>query len=374
MVRCLYVLALFTLLLNPIGAPAALASQTPDIQQDERQIAALLDNMEIAVLAQNRTLYLSYVDQSDPIFVLEHSRWADEWAQKKIVYGYELQIRDLAINGDEATAILTIRWSLEEGNRVGQRAIFPAQFRRGKDGVWRYAGEYFMSSETEHFRVHALPGLESVAKDLIAELPDVYDHVTSSLEHKPSTINHIKLYDTQPALVANTLLTLPPITGWNEPGESLKLFARPGRAPLQATLAHEFTHFLSFDMAGTKYSRMPWWLEEGIAEYVGSHYWSDERKRERLHDVRDLAVNGKLAAWEKISNFKETPVDLWRYVYPQGYVFVRYVTESFGQKPRNAWLRAMATDMNISQASEKVLGLNFEKLHTGFLEWLKKQE
>ncbi len=46
---------------------------------------------------------------------------------------------------------------------------------------------------------------------------------------------------------------------------------RLGAAP-EAAVAHEFTHFLEFEMAGTARSRLPWWLSEGLAVYVANDY------------------------------------------------------------------------------------------------------
>src|SRR6185503_9664049 len=128
------------------------------------------------------------------------------------------------------------------------------------------------SFETEHFRVRAMPGLVGVAKEISTNLPEIYDYVTNNFGHTPSSNLEIKLYDTSAVLVANTLLSLPEIHGWNEPGESLKLVAAADEAPPLAALAHEFTHFLTFDMARTARPRMPWWLTEGIAMEIGSHY------------------------------------------------------------------------------------------------------
>lgn len=46
----------------------------------EQQIATVLDRMQQAVSAQNREIYLSYVDLSDPVFALEQQHWADDWS------------------------------------------------------------------------------------------------------------------------------------------------------------------------------------------------------------------------------------------------------------------------------------------------------
>lgn len=351
------------------ATPLATLAATSDSSADESSINTLVANMQKAVLAQDRAGYLSYVDQSDPVFWLEHTRWADDWSKKPVVTAFSLRIQKLAVTDRDATADLTMQWTTTE-NRA-RTARYPARFRRGDDGLWRYAGEAWTTLETEHFRVRTLPGLEGVAKDLVGALPEVYDHVTSSLNFKPAAINEIKLYPTSEALGANTLLSLPPISGWNEPGEALKLFTKPDSAPPKATLAHEFTHFISFEMAGTAHSRMPWWLEEGIAEYVGSKFWSEARQQARLDQVRKLATDNRLAAWDTISDFENTPVNLWQYVYPQGYAFVRYVTETYGVQRRNDWLKAMAKDMNLPEATKSALGVSFDDLNAAFGAWLK---
>jgi hypothetical protein len=182
----------------------------------------------------------------------------------------------------------------------------------------------------------------------------------------------IKLYAQPEALVANTLLSLPLIAGWNEPGEALKLVHRPDGAPLTGTIAHELTHFAGFDRAGTKRSRMPWWLDEGIATYVASQL-PGAPAQDRLAQVIQWNAEGTLAPWAEMAVFEDAPVELWTYVYPQGYAMVRFVTERFGQEERNAWLAAMATEIEIDAATPAVLGRSFDQLDTEFRAWLASQ-
>ncbi len=338
---------------------------------DEQQIVALVDNMHSAVVARDRALYLSYVDLADPVFALEHTRWADEWSKQAVASRFDLGVAGITVKGDRATGRLTITWTAKETPE--RKAEFSVQFRRGKDGVWRYAGELWISADTEHFRVHAAPGLEDVAKDTIAVLPGVYSHVTRSLDYTPNKNMEVKLYTTSEALVANTLLSLPPIHGWNEPGESLKLWAENNEPPATNSLAHEFAHFLSFEMAGTAHSRMPWWLEEGLATYVGSYFEQPVRRDGRLERVREWADDGKLVAWDKVSDFNATPVELWQYVYPQGYAFVRYVTETYGEAKRNTWIKAMSKRSSLEDATRSAFGSTFEQIDAQFLGWLKKR-
>jgi hypothetical protein len=120
-------------------------------------------------------------------------------------------------------------------------------------------------------------------------------------------------------------------------------------------------------MAGVKHSHMPWWLEEGIADFVGSHF---RRLDRRLEQVRTWALTGELVSWEKISDFNNTPVELWKYVYPQGQIFVRFITETYGVKLRNQWLKAMAANSDLEQATRTVFNKPFSALNHDFLDWL----
>ena len=118
---------------------------------------------------------------------------------------------------------------------------------------------------------------------------------------------------------------------------------------------------------------MPWWLAEGMAEYVASDYWTFTERRLRLAQARQWQQAGGLVTWEAISRFEDTPERLWPYVYIQGYAFARYVTETYGAGLRNEWLRAMA-DASLEEATPAVLGMPFEELDAGFLGWLAAQD
>jgi hypothetical protein len=368
--RLPFVILVIVLVTGLSGIPArALWLSSTAQTSDQQQIVELVDKMRAAVVAQDKTLYLSLVDPHDPVFALEHTRWADEWSKDAVVSEFDLKVRNVVVNADEATADLAVTWTATGQSR--RTADYPVQFRRDSDGVWRYAGEFWHDTETEHFRVHAAPGLEDAAKAVIDMLPDIYAYVTKTLAYTPSTNMQIKLYASSEALVATTLLSLPRIQGWNEPGESLKIWAIDKQSPSPSTLAHEFTHFLSFELAGTAHSRMPWWLEEGLASYVGSYFEEPKQRDGRLRLVRDWADSGKLVSWERISDFAATPVSLWRYVYPQGYAFVRFVTEVYGDDARNTWIKAMCKEASLEEATHTAFSLSFDQLDARFREWLK---
>ncbi len=364
------VLVLIGLLVLALLHNPAAAQQ--DTQTDEAAITALVDAMTDAIRAQNCETYLNYVDLAGPVFRSEHTYWIDDWAEGAPLDRFALDVTGIAVSGDTATGTLTVIWARQPDVSY-RRAEFPARFMRDSGGEWRFAGGAWQTLETEHFQVHIFPGMEPVAKDLIAMLPAIYDHATGSLGYVPDDVMHIKLYDHPDDLGALIALSLPQIRGWNEPGESLKLLVLPGETPSAAVMAHELTHFLTFEMAGTTHGQYPWWVMEGISEYVAAEYWDDAYAAERIEAVQYWAAAGRLAPWDEISDFETTPVDLWRYVYPQGYAFVRYVSAVFGEDARNAWLWAMAGERDIYAASESALEMPFEDLSAGFLGWLAEQ-
>jgi hypothetical protein len=355
--------------------PAAIASPSapaPSSEQAATEVQALLGEMAAAVLAGDRDGYLEFVDLSDPVFAIEHTRWADDWSSRSPVSAYSLGLSDLNPIGESATGLVTVEWAFDPSVVAEPPRIttFQAQFTHGA-GSWRFAGERWASTEVTHFVLRVAPGLEAAVPDIADVLPGIYGDVTTEIGYEPSGTLEIKLYADANALVANTLLSLPTIRGWNEPGEALKLVHDPQGPPLAPTIAHELTHFIGFDRAGTQRTRMPWWLDEGIATYVASTI--EGPSVDRLAQVIAWEAAGELAPWDEMVVFEETPVELWEHVYPQGYAMVAFVTERFGAEPRNDWLAAMASEMDIEAATPTELGLTFRELDTEFRDWLADQ-
>jgi hypothetical protein len=329
------------------------------------EIVALVAAMEAAVLAGDRDGYLALIDLTDPVFAAEQTHFADDWIANPPT-AYILSVTDVVVDGAVATGALVVNWAAAEQDM--RRAALAVRFTQ-VDGAWRFAGEEWVTQQAEHFRIHVAPGLEPQLPAVTDSLPDIYEYVTTHFEWVPTTDMEIKVYTGPAELVAMTWLSLPDIRGWNEPGEALKLQLDPDSSPT-STIAHEFTHFLEFNRAGTARSRMPWWLSEGIASYFGYHYLDPGAAEARIQQVRDWAANGELADWDAMAVFEETPLELWPYVYAQGYAFSVFVTDSYGEAQRNRWLAAMAVESDIADATRDVLGLSFDDLAAQFVEWL----
>ena len=364
--------------LTPAGSTAPTAKPTPlgtvsltpppGSLAPTAAIEFLVARMSEAVRLRDRDGYLAMIDLSEPHFALEHTRLADEWSGLHPVRDYTETVEGLDVEGDSTTGTLSATWTNSEGEV--RTASWLGTFTNGPTG-WRYAGEVWETTTVPHFLIKVAPGLEDRVAKITPDLPAVYAHVTDSLDYTPTADLQIKLYADPTALAANTLLSLPDIRGWNEPGEALKLRWDSEDPFLTGVIAHEMTHFTAFDRAGTKRTKMPWWLDEGLATFVA-------RKFDTIKNTTDPAIetvaawnaNGELVDWDKMAVFETTPMALWRNVYPQGYAMVRFVSDRFGRDLRNQWLAKMATEMDIEAATPAVLGMSFHDLDNAFREWL----
>jgi hypothetical protein len=356
----------------PTAAPTPIGTVSltppPGSLTPAAEIEFLVASMAAHVRVGDKAGYLELIDLSDPAFGLEHSRLADEWAALHPAPDYQLTVEDLSVDGADATGTLTATWTNFQGEP--RSASWPGTFVRGAGG-WRYAGEDWITTQEPHFTIKYAPGLEAQLPNVTEDLPAIYDHVVDTLDYTPVGTLQIKLYADAPALAANTLLSLPNVNGWNEPGEALKLRVDPEDPYMTPTIAHEMTHFTNFDRAGTQRTRMPWWLDEGIAVYVSRKFDLIKHDTDTATElVASWQANGELVDWDRMAVYETTPQELWRFVYPQGYVMVRYVSTTFGRDLRNQWLAKMATEMDIDAATPAVLGTSFDDLDKAFREWL----
>lgn len=361
--------------LFPTPVPTAAPTPTPVAERSAAEaIARLLGAMQSAIFTRDAAAYLALVDlEADPTFGLEHTRWVEDWDSGPAnILQFALAVRNLTLNeaGDAAVGDLNVAWSTLGGVQVSRGADYPARFTRDAAGQWRYAGEYFaLSAATEHFDVLAMDGLEAVLAEVVGYLPDVHARVTAALDHTPAGRQVIKLYANPWALVATTRLSLTePISGWNEPGEALKLVGAAARN--EATLAHEFAHYITFDLAGTTRGGYPWWVAEGLAEFAASGFWTGAERIARIAAVQERRRSAGLVAWDDLSVFEETPESLWPYAYQQGYAFVRFVEETYGAAARNAWVRAMAAGDTLEAATQAAFAVSFQEANAAFLGWL----
>ncbi len=362
--------------LFPTLIPTAAPTATPVAESNHsEEIARLLGNLQNALITRDGAGYLALTDLSDPVFALEHTRWVEDWDKPTGgVLRYTLTMRNLVISDDAttATADLNAAWSTLANVQVSRGADYPVRFTRAEDGRWLYAGELWAATvETDHFIIKAMPGQEALAQAMTEFLPDVFERVTTALEHTPTGRQQIKIYDNPWAMIATIRLSLTTeIGGWNEPGESLKITS--DRAADERTIAHEFAHYLMFDLANTTRGQYPWWVSEGIAQYAASAFWTQSDRNRAIADLLEERRTNGLIDWNDLAEFESTPESLWRYAYTQGYAFMAYLTDTYGEAARNAWMRGMV-DGTLEAATEATFEMPFNELNAGFLAWLDAQ-
>jgi hypothetical protein len=239
-----------------------------------------------------------------------------------------------------------------------------------------YGGEAWEILEHGTTRVMFAPKFREVAQIVVDALPPIREHVDAQMQSDNSEhIQVVKIYGDMQHLQASIYLSyVTGLSGWNEPGESIKIMAREPRGPrtLDNLLAHEYGHAATFWM-GESANKMPWWTLEGIADYVSGAYRGDygstedpARPRtipENLAGIlRTWAENDRLPPWEDLADFYTVDPRWTGNVYTQGNHMLAYITEHFGVSARNQWLREMAGGASLDEATRSALGRSFEDL------------
>ncbi len=410
---------------------------------DRAAIEQALREMGAKAAAADVEGYLAYVDRTDPIFFKERANWAKDLKRKTpaavaftIATPKEGEKSDGAKPAEfgekSAHFEMVTTWTMpgeKEGEKRAERTVsFPVVFVLGESGKWLYAGEDWLTLESngasadagaagEHHneskaeaakkdepekkgdeldarprdvrfqgptmmavvvdgvkkaapehraRVRYFPGYEEVAKRIVEVLPLVRDHVDEGFGQPVPRVQEVKLYANMRHLQESIYLSyVDGLSGWNEPGESIKLLTRPtaGKRGLRTLLAHEYGHVATFEL-GEKANDMPWWVLEGVAELSAERFASVGKDADNI--VIRWNEKNALAKWEDLADFhkvqEDSPRDLQAKVYKQGHHMMMYISDRWGKDGRNAWLRAMAQGKTIDEATRAVAGMSFDEL------------
>jgi len=215
-------------------------------------------------------------------------------------------------------------------------------------------------------RVKYFPGFEDVAARIVQVLPDVRDHVDEGFGGRIDRVQEVKLYPNMKHLQESIYLSYTDgLSGWNEPGESIKLLVSPrsSASRLRSLLAHEYGHVATFEF-GPHANDMPWWVLEGVAELSSERFAGGGRDADAM--VIQWSRRDRLSAWDDLADFHtvqaSTRRDLQAQVYKQGQHMLGYISERFGREGRNKWLRAMSQGKTIDEATRETLGMSFADL------------
>lgn len=353
---------------------------------DRASVEQALAEMERAVLAGDGGAYLAIVDKRDPNFAKEQENWAKDLklhvpAEFAVRIVEETERAGAAFGEREARFEMEMAWTMKGlgrgGKDVHKSVSFPARFvLDDSGGKWLFAGEDWLVMEGINgksgagVRVLYFAGYEEAARNIVGVLPTVREHVDAGFEVKIDRVQEVKIYPVMTHLQQSIYLSyVDGLSGWNEPGEAIKLRVKPdaAAAAMRSLLAHEYGHVATFEK-GPKATDMPWWVLEGVAELAAEEYAKNgDRVKTR---VRGWLEEDNLAPWDEISDFRNTPKKWGGHVYTQGHAMLGYVSEKYGRAKRNAWLTVMGRGESIDVASREVFGVGFAEVDAGWRAWL----
>ncbi|MBB5235204.1 hypothetical protein [Deinococcus budaensis] len=346
--------------------PAAHAQRTP------QELAAALQRTARAGDAPAYRALLA----PEGTFAVEGANFAADLA-RRVPRDVTFTFSDLRGEGARAAATLTLAWTRvpegQTGSRAGgqpNRVSLPVQLVRVGE-VWRYAGEAFLAvspspvpadpapaqtgtaqtgtAQTGTLLALAVPGLPERVAPLAGLLPRAAREVRAVLGLDVPGNAVVKVYPDAERLSASVALSLQPVSGWNEPGEAIKL-ALPGGAPAQAeasalrVLTHEFTHLavgVAAQRAGGPQGdkRIPWWLHEGLANFAARAFTAGASWQSGQARANAYARAGWVPLSE-LADFPAVPENRWDHAYRQGLGVVEFLA---GKQGRDApWRLAQA--------------------------------
>ncbi len=136
--------------------------------------------------------------------------------------------------------------------------------------------------------------------------------------------------------------------------EERVLMVHSGDRSVTGTTAHEFVHLLVGDALGRAYSRVPAWLNEGLAEYGSRH--SGPREIVNFTVERAIASGDLRPIWH-LGTYSGTPDEII-YAYAHGESVVTFLIQEYGEAKMAELMQAIARTFDIDKALEQVYGFD----------------
>ena len=349
--------------------PVAVCVSVATGMSPQERVAESIHAMESAIIAGDLGAYMAQIDPEDVYFVHEQRAWVNDLARNPVSEFQIEPLEDLIVGITGRAAMMKVRmhWTLsadEIERSIEMNAIF---YPMGDepDGPWRFAGrgwEIQLDDET-NIRVRADRKHQELASNVMMIAPEIAAQIEKDLDRTLSTPLSVKIYSTMQALQFSIAPGyLDPLSGWNEPGESIKILGRDSMSAdrVSTLLAHEIGHAVSFEF-GKDIIDAPWWSLEGIAELMTDRYRSTPPE-DRIIGIAKQVARGDRRSWDQLSDFKGEALNHTMYVYSQGWAMVRYITERYGSAARNEWFDALGRGMDVHEATQLVFNISFADL------------
>ncbi len=339
----------------------AFAQTTPGALVGALQTAARAGD----AAAYQRLLYL------DGTFVMEGPNFAADLGrvpQPTATYLFS----GIRMDGPRASARLSLGWERVPG-QMSRVSLPVTLFKVGE--VWRYGGESLQALPAGKYSLLVLdmPGLPERAAIVAPLLSQAAVRVRDTLGLEVPDAAAVKVYPDMTVLSASVALSLQPVGGWNEPGEAIKLVLPSSANPINEllrVLSHEFTHLSVSEAAGQgRDKRIPWWLHEGLADFVARAYWTPGAAESRRERVAGYA-RGDWVPLSELTDFNAVPENQWKCVYAQGLGLVEFLADTRGKDAPMRLALAFAETGEADGAARVLDFSSFSDLETQVRGWL----
>lgn len=368
-----------------IAAPLLWAdAPLPDNAIEALRVSEVVASMQSAIERLDSGAYMAQINPSDPVLATEHRAWFAELSVAP-VENLRIEIDPnteiLLENNGSIIAPIVYTWQVPSEDNP-RRYDMPARFAPigTPHGQWHFIGRAWdiAITDTPGVRIYCDEEHADIANMASERVPVLRDAIAKDMGIDPNGGDlHevvVKIYPKMRELQASIYPSYTAgISGWNEPGESIKILGRDKMKQdrLDPLLAHEIGHAVSFEY-GPQINLAPWWTLEGIAEVAAGLFRDSwERKNQR---IASLAQTNNLRDWNLLADFKGEAVNHGMHVYLQGWSMIDYIDRTFGKDARNAWFIQLGHGDTLDQASREVLGLPFDQLDTQWRASLQEVE
>jgi Peptidase MA superfamily len=363
------------------AASIALAdSPLPADSIESIRVHQVIDAMQAAITKADTGAYMALVDPTDPIFATEQRAWITDVSTHpvedisfKIAWNEPVRLQD----DGSVIAPIEIEWHVV-GEELDRNFTYEALFLpvASPNGQWVFAGRAWEVSllDTPGVRVYSDALHEDLARLAQERVPVLRDTIAKDMNQDTYLSNPkeivVKVYPDMASLQASIYMSYTdPLSGWNEPGESIKVLGRTkfSQKRIDPLLAHEIGHAVSFEF-GPEINNAPWWTLEGIAEEAAGLFrdsFASKTKR-----IASMAKNDNLRDWPLLADFRGEANNHARHVYLQGWSMIDYITRTFGRKQRNDWFTDLGAGQSLDEASTQALGMSFDQLDQAWQQWL----
>ena len=255
----------------------------------------------------------------------------------------------------------------------------------------------WLSIETEHFIVHYHQGTERTA-NLVAKIAEeFYPHITGLYQVWPKTKTEFIIRDTDDYSNGGAYFYENKIEIW---AENMDYILRGTHNWLRDVVAHEYSHIISmqktfkfgknvpvgwFQVFTYEEERrpdvvrgfpntlvsypisgitIPIWFAEGVAQFQSPSKRFDYRDSHREMILRDRVVTDNLLDINEMSTFGKNSIGN-ESSYNQGFAFVNFLTETFGDTIVRDLARQAAslTTLNFNGVMQKVTGVSADSTY-----------